>query len=99
MMNKGLEVIEAHFLFGLAEERIEVVIDPQSLIHSLVEFVDGSLVAQLADDMKFPIVYALSYPEPPERLRAAGFWSRSGGWTSSPSSRGGTRPWGWPERR
>ncbi len=64
MMNKGLEVIEAHFLFGLPEERIEVVIHPQSLIHSFVEFVDGSLVAQLArNDMKFPIVYALSYPE------------------------------------
>jgi 1-deoxy-D-xylulose-5-phosphate reductoisomerase len=64
MMNKGLEVIEAHFLFGLPAERIEIVIHPQSLIHSFVEFVDGSLVAQLAkNDMKFPIVYALSYPE------------------------------------
>jgi 1-deoxy-D-xylulose-5-phosphate reductoisomerase len=64
MMNKGLEVIEAHFLFGLPGERIDAVIHPQSLIHSFVEFVDGSLVAQLArNDMKFPIVYALSYPE------------------------------------
>jgi 1-deoxy-D-xylulose-5-phosphate reductoisomerase len=64
MMNKGLEVIEAHFLFGLPAERIDVVIHPQSLIHSFVEFVDGSLVAQLArNDMKFPIVYALSYPD------------------------------------
>ncbi|MEX1245293.1 MAG: 1-deoxy-D-xylulose-5-phosphate reductoisomerase [Thermoanaerobaculia bacterium] len=64
MMNKGLEVIEAHFLFGLPGERIDVVIHPQSLIHSLVEFVDGSLLAQLAkNDMKFPIVYALSYPD------------------------------------
>jgi 1-deoxy-D-xylulose-5-phosphate reductoisomerase len=64
MMNKGLEVIEAHFLFGLPGERIDVVIHPQSLIHSFVEFVDGSLVAQLAkNDMKFPIVYALSFPE------------------------------------
>ena len=64
MMNKGLEVIEAHFLFGLPGERIEVVIHPQSLIHSFVEFVDGSLVAQLAkNDMKFPIVYALGYPD------------------------------------
>ncbi len=64
MMNKGLEVIEAQFLFGLPGERIDVVIHPQSLIHSFVEFVDGSLVAQLAkNDMKFPIVYALSYPE------------------------------------
>ena len=64
MMNKGLEVIEAHFLFGLPGERIDAVIHPQSLIHSFVEFVDGSLVAQLAkNDMKFPIVYALSFPE------------------------------------
>src|SRR5262245_2412370 len=64
MMNKGLEVIEAHFLFGLPGERIDVVIHPQSYVHSFVEFVDGSLVAQLArNDMKFPIVYALSYPE------------------------------------
>jgi 1-deoxy-D-xylulose-5-phosphate reductoisomerase len=64
MMNKGLEVIEAHFLFGLPGDRIDAVIHPQSLIHSFVEFVDGSLVAQLArNDMKFPIVYALCYPE------------------------------------
>ena len=64
MMNKGLEVIEAHFLFGLPGEKIDAVVHPQSLIHSFVEFVDGSLVAQLAkNDMKFPIVYALSYPE------------------------------------
>jgi 1-deoxy-D-xylulose-5-phosphate reductoisomerase len=64
MMNKGLEIIEAHFLFGLPGERIDAVIHPQSLIHSFVEFVDGSLVAQLAkNDMKFPIVYALCYPD------------------------------------
>src|SRR4030095_6701087 len=64
MMNKGLEVIEAHFLFGLPGERIDVVIHPQSYVHSFVEFVDGSLVAQLArNDMKFPIVYALCYPD------------------------------------
>jgi len=64
MMNKGLEVIEAHFLFGLPGDRIDVVIHPQSYVHSFVEFVDGSLVAQLArNDMKFPIVYALCYPD------------------------------------
>jgi 1-deoxy-D-xylulose-5-phosphate reductoisomerase len=64
MMNKGLEVIEAHFLFDLPGERIDVVIHPQSLIHSFVEFVDGSLLAQLArNDMKFPIVYALTFPD------------------------------------
>jgi 1-deoxy-D-xylulose-5-phosphate reductoisomerase len=64
MMNKGLEVIEAHFHFGLPGDRIDAVVHPQSLIHSFVEFVDGSLVAQLArNDMKFPIVYALSFPD------------------------------------
>ncbi|HEV2062930.1 MAG TPA: 1-deoxy-D-xylulose-5-phosphate reductoisomerase [Thermoanaerobaculia bacterium] len=64
MMNKGLEIIEAHFLFGLPAEKIDVVIHPQSAVHSVVEFVDGSLVAQLApNDMRFPILYALAYPE------------------------------------
>jgi 1-deoxy-D-xylulose-5-phosphate reductoisomerase len=64
MMNKGLEVIEAHFLFGLPPGKIDVVIHPQSVIHSFVEFVDGSLVAQIArNDMRFPILYALAYPE------------------------------------
>lgn len=64
MMNKGLEVIEAHWLFGLAPEKIEVVIHPQSIIHSMVQFVDGSIKAQLGlPDMKLPIQYALSFPE------------------------------------
>jgi 1-deoxy-D-xylulose-5-phosphate reductoisomerase len=64
MMNKGLEIIEAHFLFGLPGDRIDVVIHPQSAVHSIVEFVDGSLVAQIAlNDMRFPILYALAYPE------------------------------------
>jgi 1-deoxy-D-xylulose-5-phosphate reductoisomerase len=64
MMNKGLEVIEAHWLFGLPAEKIHIVIHPQSIIHSMVEFVDGSIKAQLGlPDMKLPIQYALSYPE------------------------------------
>lgn len=64
MMNKGLEVIEAHWLFELAINQIEVIIHPQSIIHSMVEFVDGSIKAQLGiPDMKLPIQYALSYPE------------------------------------
>jgi 1-deoxy-D-xylulose-5-phosphate reductoisomerase len=64
MMNKGLEIIEAHFLFGLPPSKIDVVVHPQSIIHSFVEFVDGSLLAQLAkNDMRFPILYALAYPE------------------------------------
>src|SRR3989338_4068253 len=64
LMNKGLEVIEAHWLFRLPPEKIDVVIHPQSIIHSMVEFVDGSIKAQLGlPDMKIPIQYALTYPD------------------------------------
>lgn len=64
MMNKGLEVIEAHWLFNLSPELIEVVIHPQSVIHSLVEYVDGSFLAQLGSpDMRTPIAHALAYPD------------------------------------
>jgi 1-deoxy-D-xylulose-5-phosphate reductoisomerase len=64
LMNKGLEVIEAHWLFGVAAERIEVLVHPQSVVHSLVEFVDGTVLAQLGvTDMRLPIQYALSHPE------------------------------------
>lgn len=66
LMNKGLEVIEAFWLFGLPPEKIEVLIHPQSIIHSMVEFVDGSIKAQLSvPDMKIPIQYALMYPRRP----------------------------------
>ena len=64
MMNKGLEVIEAHWLFNASAEDIQVVIHPQSVIHSLVEYVDGSVMAQLGNpDMRTPIAYGLAYPE------------------------------------
>lgn len=64
LMNKGLEIIEARWLFGVPTDRIEVVVHPQSIIHSLVEFVDGSIKAQLSlPDMRLPIQYALLYPE------------------------------------
>jgi len=64
MMNKGLEVIEAHWLFGASPEQIDVVIHPQSIIHSMVEYIDGSTLAQMGNpDMRTPISYALSYPE------------------------------------
>ena len=73
LMNKGLEIIEAHWLFGLPPDRIEVVIHPQSLVHACIEFVDGSILAHLAPaDMRGPIQYALTYPRrlpaPPARL-------------------------------
>ena len=64
LMNKGLEVIEAKWLFGLKTEQIEVVVHPQSIVHSLVQFEDGSLKAQLGlPDMRIPIQFALSYPD------------------------------------
>jgi 1-deoxy-D-xylulose-5-phosphate reductoisomerase len=64
MINKGLEIIEAHHLFRLPEERISVILHPQSLVHSLVEYIDGTLIAQLSvNDMRFPILYALAWPE------------------------------------
>lgn len=64
LMNKGLEVIEAHWLFGTPQDRIDVLIHPQSVIHSMVQFTDGSLKAQLVvPDMRLPIIYALTYPE------------------------------------
>ena len=64
MMNKGLEVIEAHWLFNLNADQIDIIVHPQSIIHSMVEFVDGSVKAQLGvPDMKLPIQYALTYPD------------------------------------
>jgi 1-deoxy-D-xylulose-5-phosphate reductoisomerase len=76
LMNKGFEVIEARWLFGMDLDKIEVVIHPQSTIHSMVEFVDGSILAQLGPtDMRVPIQYALTYPE---RVRSNGWnldWS------------------------
>jgi len=68
MMNKGLEVIEAHHLFDMPAERIDILVHPQSIVHSMVEYVDGSIMAQLSTtDMKFPVQYAVLYPE---RVRA-----------------------------
>ncbi len=79
LMNKGLEVIEAHWLFGVGGDQIDVVIHPQSVIHSMVELTDGSIIAQLGvTDMRLPIQYAFSYPErwraplPPLDLARAG---------------------------
>jgi 1-deoxy-D-xylulose-5-phosphate reductoisomerase len=73
LMNKGLEVIEARWLFDLRPEQVQVVVHPQSIVHSLVEYVDGSVIAQLGvADMGIPILYALTYPQrlpcPAERL-------------------------------
>ena len=64
LMNKGLEVIEARWLFDMPAEKIDVLIHPESIVHSMVEYIDGSVIAQLGvPDMRIPIAYALSYPE------------------------------------
>jgi 1-deoxy-D-xylulose-5-phosphate reductoisomerase len=79
LMNKGLEVIEAHELFGVGYDRIAVVIHPQSVVHSMVEFTDGATVAQLSlPDMRLPIGYALGYPRRLGRAFGAVDWSRLG---------------------
>ena len=74
LMNKGLEMIEAHYLFGIPPERIKIVIHPESVIHSMVEFNDGSIIAQLSTpDMRLPIQYALTYPDraPSQRVQTS----------------------------
>jgi 1-deoxy-D-xylulose-5-phosphate reductoisomerase len=77
MMNKGFEVIEARWLFGMRPDQIDVVIHPQSTIHSMVEFVDGSVLAQLGPtDMRMPIQYALTYPERAASNQVALNWSK-----------------------
>jgi 1-deoxy-D-xylulose-5-phosphate reductoisomerase len=79
LMNKGLEVIEAHLLFGVAYERIEVVVHPQSVVHSMVETADGATIAQLSmPDMRLPIGYALSYPGRMGVAYGAIDWSKLG---------------------
>ncbi|MBA0088617.1 MAG: 1-deoxy-D-xylulose-5-phosphate reductoisomerase, partial [Acidobacteria bacterium Pan2503] len=77
MMNKGFEVIEAHWLFGVGREQIDVLIHPQSTIHSMVEFLDGSVLAQLGPtDMRMPIQYALTYPERVASNQVALDWTK-----------------------
>lgn len=76
LMNKALEIVEAKWLFGLSDDQIEVVIHPQSIVHSFVEFIDGSVIAQLSPpDMKLPIQYALTYPQRIEGVARKLDWS------------------------
>jgi len=85
LLNKGLEIIEAHYLFDLAYEMIEAIIHPQSVVHSLVEFNDGSTIAQASPpNMKGPIAYALAYPERINKACAPIDWSKSHTWNFSP---------------
>ena len=101
LMNKGLELIEAHYLFGLPSAQIDIVIHPQSVIHSLVEFVDGSVLAQLGSpDMRIPIAYALAWPErmatPAQRLDLAAIARLD---FEAPDLERVSRPCGSPARR
>ena len=81
LMNKGLEVIEAHLLFGIDFKNIEVVIHPQSIVHSMVEFIDGSTMAQASPpNMKVPIALALSWPDRLNEISPAIDWSKSSTW-------------------
>ena len=85
LVNKGLEIIEAHYLFDLPFEQIEAVIHPQSVVHSLVEFRDGSTIAQASPpNMKRPIAYALAYPERINNACAPIDWSKPSNWQFEP---------------
>ena len=85
LMNKGLELIEAHLLFDVPYDRIDVVVHPQSVIHSMVEFVDGSTLAQASPpDMRLPIALALGWPERVPRATAPVDWTQSHAWTFEP---------------
>ena len=100
-MNKGLEVIEAHHLFGLPYERIEVVVHPQSLVHALVRLVDGALLAHLGmPDMRVPIAYALHYPRAGARWPTAAAGPGRGRCLGlrGPPTRRRSLPSGWPAR-
>jgi len=88
MMNKGLEVIEAHELFGVAYDRIDIVVHPQSIVHSMVELRDGSVLAQLSSpDMRLPIGYALGWPDRAATAFGALDWSRPQSLTFEPPDR------------
>ncbi len=85
MMNKGLELIEAHLLFDVPVDRIAVVVHPQSVVHSMVEFVDGSTIAQASPpDMRLPIALGLSWPQRLDPVGAACDWTRATSWTFEP---------------
>jgi 1-deoxy-D-xylulose-5-phosphate reductoisomerase len=85
MMNKGLEVIEAHLLFGIAFENIDVVVHPQSVVHSMVEFIDGSTIAQASPpDMRLPIALSLAWPNRTPGLADSCDWTQATTWTFEP---------------
>lgn len=88
LTNKALEIVEAHWLFGVPGEKIDVLVHPQSIVHALVEFADGNVIAQLAaPDMRTPIQYALTFPHRPEGVSRKLDWSRLGTLEFSPPDR------------
>ncbi|MEY4452514.1 MAG: hypothetical protein RIT51_192 [Actinomycetota bacterium] len=85
LVNKGLELIEAHLLFGIPFERIEVTVHPQSIVHSMVEFVDGSVIAQASPpNMKLPIALGMSWPDRMSNIAPACDWTKAQTWTFEP---------------
>jgi 1-deoxy-D-xylulose-5-phosphate reductoisomerase len=85
LVNKGLELIEAHLLFGVPYDRIDVVVHPQSVVHSMVTFADGSTLAQASPpDMRLPIALALGWPERVDGAAAACRWDVAQAWTFEP---------------
>ena len=85
MVNKGLEIIEAHLLFNIPFDRIEVTVHPQSVVHSMVEFIDGSVLAQCSPpNMKLPIALGMSWPERVANVAPACDWTRAATWTFEP---------------
>jgi 1-deoxy-D-xylulose-5-phosphate reductoisomerase len=85
LVNKGLELLEAHWLFDVAFDAIQVVVHPQSVVHSMVTYVDGSTIAQASPpDMKLPIALALGWPERVPEAAASVDWSVPAGWTFEP---------------
>ncbi|MEY4067419.1 MAG: hypothetical protein RIQ44_631, partial [Actinomycetota bacterium] len=85
LVNKGLEVIEAHLLFGIPFDRIDVTVHPQSVVHSMVEFVDGSVLAQCSPpNMKLPIALGMSWPDRVPNVAPACDWTKAATWTFEP---------------
>ena len=85
LINKGLELLEAHLLYGVGIDRIDVVVHPQSMVHSMVQFRDGSTLAQCSPpDMKLPIALGLSWPERLAGVARACDWTTAGSWTFEP---------------
>ena len=90
LVNKGLELLEAHLLYGVDLDRIDVVVHPQSIVHSMVQFVDGSTIAQCSPPtMKLPIALGLSWPDRLTRVAPAVDWSTAASWTFEPLDHAG----------